>query len=302
MAIKTGRAETPAEVTIDHDACTLCGLCVTVCPGSPLIIEDGQVKVDQTRLFGCIGCGQCAAVCPQGCIAVQGRTLSEKDITEIPKTKERATYDQLFALMHARRSIRKFKDRRIASEVIERIIEAVKTAPMGIPPSDVEILVFEGREKVQQFGNDIVNLMWRQRWLFGPVGRFLMRPFYGKAYAETSQTFLEPLIQHFHDSRREGKDDLFYDAPLVLYFHVSPYADPVDPLISATYAMLAAESLGLGSCMIGTPAQFLKYSKKLKRKYNIPEKNVQGIAVIFGYPHVKFAKSIKRSIGGVRYY
>ena len=27
-----------------------------------------------------------------------------------------------------------------------------------------------------------------------------------------------------------------------------------DPLIAATYAMLAAESLGLGSCMIGTPA------------------------------------------------
>ena len=83
---------------------------------------------------------------------------------------------------------------------------------------------------------------------------------------------------------------------------MSPYADPADPLISATYAMLAAEALGLGSCMIGTPAQFIKYSKKLKKKYGIPERNTQGIMVIFGYPQVKFTRSIKRSLGGVRYY
>ena len=173
---------------------------------------------------------------------------------------------------------------------------------MGLPPSDVEILVFAGRDKVKEFGDDMVAFMWRQRWFFGPIGRFLLRPFYGKAVVEASETFLEPLIRDFHDSRLEGADHLLYDAPLALYFHVSPYADPADPLISATYAMLAAESLGLGACMIGTPAQFLKYSKKLKKKYGIPQGNTPGIMLIAGYPQVKFAKSIKRSLGGVRYY
>ena len=53
------------------------------------------------------------------------------------------------------------------------------------------------------------------------------------------------------DQDRQGVDWFFYDAPLALYFYASPYADPADPLIPATYAMLAGESLGLGTCMLG---------------------------------------------------
>jgi len=75
-----------------------------------------------------------------------------------------------------------------------------------------------------------------------------------------------------------------------------------DPLIAATYAMLAAESLGLGSCMIGTPAFFIKYSKRFKRKYNIPLKNQQGIVVIFGYTLIAHKKSIKRRLAKTTYF
>ena len=80
------------------------------------------------------------------------------------------------------------------------------------------------------------------------------------------------------------------------------YSDPVDPIIPATYAMLAAESLGMGSCMIGTIAPFLKYSKKLRGKYGIPLKNRQGIMVIFGYPAIKFHKALRRTFASVHYY
>jgi len=42
-----------------------------------------------------------------------------------------------------------------------------------------------------------------------------------------------------------------------------------DAHISATYAMLAAESLGLGSCMIGSASPFLVRSKQLLQKYGL---------------------------------
>ncbi len=90
--------------------------------------------------------------------------------------------------------------------------------------------------------------------------------------------------------------------PLVMYFHTSPYADPFDPIIVATYAMLAAEALGLGSCMIGTPAQFNKYSKRLKRKNGITIRNQQGIVDILGYPQVKYQRAIKRRLAHVRFH
>ncbi|MEW6698121.1 MAG: hypothetical protein ACOY35_07385 [Bacillota bacterium] len=69
--------------------------------------------------------------------------------------------------------------------------------------------------------------------------------------------------------------------------------------------MLSAESLGLGSCMIGTPAYFIKHSKhskKFKQKYHIPLKNQQGIVVIFGYPKIPYKKSIRRRLAGIYYY
>ncbi|MCP4135072.1 MAG: 4Fe-4S dicluster domain-containing protein [bacterium] len=302
MSIKTGRAEGTARVTINKETCTACGLCVSVCAGIPLTMENKTVQVDQSRLFGCIGCGQCMAVCPTGSIEVRGRMISPEEMIPLPKKEKQASYEPLVSLMRARRSVRNFKDRPVERDVINKVIDAVSTAPMGIPPSDVELLIFEGREKVQEFGADVIAVMEQSRHFFGPVFRQLFRPFFGKEFIKSAKTFIAPMIKFMGKERKEGNDWLFYNAPTLIYFHVSPYADPADPLISATYAMLAAESLGLGACMIGIPANFIKYTNKLKKKYGIPAKNRQGIALILGYPAVAYKKSIKRTLGNVKFY
>ena len=67
---------------------------------------------------------------------------------EIPSKESRATYEQLKSLMLARRSIRDFRDKEVEREVIDKIINAASTSPMGLPPSDVEILVLDGLEAV----------------------------------------------------------------------------------------------------------------------------------------------------------
>ena len=100
MALKTGRADAVAQVTIDYATCIECGLCVAVCKGAPLFLEDeGKVRIDQSNVFGCIGCGQCVAVCPKDCITVRGRDLFPQDIIAMPTKESRATYTQLKALM-----------------------------------------------------------------------------------------------------------------------------------------------------------------------------------------------------------
>ena len=303
MALKTGRAEAVAQVRIDYAKCIECGLCVAVCKGAPLFLDDqGKVGIDQSYVFGCIGCGQCMAVCPKDCIAVKGRDFAPKDIIPMPSKESRARYNQLKALMTGRRSVRNFKEREVETAVIKKIISAASTAPMGLPPSDVEILVLQGRKKVRQFANDMVDFMQGQRWMFSPVMRFFMRPFIGKEACEVLANFLIPAIDVFVQKRAEGEDWLLYNAPLAMYFHTSPYADPFDPIIVATYAMLAAEALGLGACMIGTPAQFMKYSKKLKRKYGIPIRNQQGITLILGYPALKYRRAIQRRFADVNFY
>ena len=64
-------------------------------------------------------------------------------------------------------------------------------------------------------------------------------------------------------NHREGRDVLFWGAPSVLIFHYSPYAEVADAAIACTYAMLAAESLGLGNTIIGGAPPVLQRNKPL---------------------------------------
>jgi ferredoxin len=307
MALNFGRAGGTAAVSIDEERCTACGLCVQVCKGGPLTMQGGysssggRVHVDQTRYWGCIGCGHCMTVCPQGCILVEGRDLSPQDRIEIPAPAARAGYESLYALLLSRRSTRAFRDQEVEREVIDQILDAASTAPMGIPPSEVSVLVLSGREAVTAFRDDLLNGMQSMRWMFSPFVLALLRPFLGRETAKLFKSFVAPAVDAYVDQDRQGADWFFYDAPLALYFYASRYADPADPLIPATYAMLAGESLGLGSCMLGFPAYVLQYHRKLRTKYNLPHKIQPGIVVIFGYPALRHRRALKRRFAQVQY-
>lgn len=301
MPLKTGRFYESAEVNIDSEKCTVCGLCVKVCKGAPLYLDDDQIRIDQTRIFGCIGCGQCMAVCPQSAIEIRGRDMEPSRMIGLPPADKRATYDHLLMLMQSRRSIRNYMDKKVEQELIDKIIEAACFAPSGLAASDVEVTVFNGSEKVSELLHDIMAGLKRYKWLFSRPMLKIYRPFMSKDMYEVTSTFISGAVRIFLDGYENGEDWVFYRAPLAIYFHCSPYADPADTYIPATYAMLAAQSLGLGSCMIGTTSYFLNYfGKDIKKKYNIPLKNKSGIMLIAGYPDVKYAHAIKRSFAGVR--
>ena len=303
MALKTARFATAADVSIDADRCTGCGTCVTVCHGAPLQMTDGRVTVDQDRYFGCIGCGHCMMVCPAGAITVRGRDMAPEELFDLPAVSSRARYSALFNLMRSRRSVRTFKNKDVPRDVIDAVVEAAATAPMGIPPSDVEILVLDGRDKVGEFAGDMVDLMAKSRWVFSLPVRMFMHAFYAKEEIESLKTFVLPLIDTLDEKRREGIDWLLYNAPLAMYFYTSAGADPADPVVAATYAMLAAESQGLSNCMIGSIAPFLQTGGgKVKKKYGIPKSSRQGIMVIFGYSRISYKKGVTRHLGAVRFY
>ncbi len=299
MAVKNSRTCEAAEVSIDYERCSGCGACAAVC-GVTLVMADGRVRVDRERLFGCSGCGQCAAVCPQGCVTVEGRTLSPADIVPRPAAEVRTGYEGLYALMLSRRSVRRFTDREVDRETIDKILAAASTGPVSIPPSDVNVWVLAGREKVRAFAAEFIDqLAAKKKWICSPLVLALMRPFAGREMVEAMRDFVGPLLDEIVAAKGRGEDALLYDAPLVMVFQGSPYASPADPLIAATYATLAAESLGLGSCMIGTVVPFLKQSRRLAEKYGVRANGRDGIAVVFGYPAVEYRRAVKRTFAHV---
>ena len=302
MGVISSLGPAPGQPTVDAARCLRCGRCAAICPTEVLLPDSVAITVDNSINFGCIACGQCMTVCPNGSITVTGRDLSPADLTDLPSREERATPPQLAALMRSRRSIRRFSDREIHRAIIERIVEAAACAPMAIPPSEVGITVVNGRAKVAELSRDVAKgyaglLKFMDNGAARLLGRVLMK----RTTYDRFDSFIIPLARVIVDGDRQGKDYVLYHAPAALIFHVSPYTDTADADIACTYAMLAAEAEGLGSCMIGCTAPILARSADLKQKYRIPERHTPALVLILGYHDGAHKKGIKRRFRTVEY-
>ena len=184
MVIRHSLYSEPPSVVVDRSSCQGCGLCVKTCPADILSLEDGNVSAHVEAGLGCIACGHCMMVCPHGSIRVTGRGLSPDDLIELPAPERRASADALEALFHARRSVRRFTSEDVAPELLERIVRMGASAPMGIPPWDVGVVIVSGRDKVQELGAEIVKGYEGFLRIFRPWLLPLLRPFLGRATTE----------------------------------------------------------------------------------------------------------------------
>jgi ferredoxin len=304
MAIPTSRTKVAADISIDAESCTACGRCVSVCKSFCLVLNESSVALSGLSLMGCIACGHCMAICPTGAITIHGRELSPADLYDSPPREMAATHQQLLVLLQRRRSIREFEDRPVEPALIKQLLEAAQTAPMGLPPSDVNVVVFDGREKNRAFARDYAALLKSMRFITSKFFLALMRPFWGKATDELFKGFVNPLFCYYVDETDKGHNHITYDAPLLLYFYGSPYSDPADSLVAATYAMLTAESLGLGTCMLGGIHPLIQYgakAKKFREKYGIVCKSQEGLFLAVGYPVLTYKKSLRRTFASIHY-
>jgi len=286
--------------SIDPQLCEVCGLCTEVCvSGNIKMLNDKPVVSIDTPL-GCIACGQCMAACPTGAMRVTGRRLSKDDAFPLPPSSGRATAEALEALLEARRSTRHYQDRPVKMETIDRLLAMASTAPMGFPPTEVGVVVINGKERVQELAADLMEAFKKWRIFTNPVGYGLMRLMADKATADVMKQYVMPAVSSIIEARQRNQDLLFYGAPCVLLFHY-PLKDTVDSTIACSLAVVAAEALGLGSCIIGTVPPALQNDKKLKAKWGVPAASRPSIAMILGYPAVEYRRGIRRRFASVKW-
>lgn len=287
------------KVTFTIDAsCTRCGQCVRICPCEYLEMGGEGVGESPAPAMGCITCGHCAAVCPRGALHLESEGFASGDVFAFPSGKA-SSYEELFRLFCQRRSIRSFQQRDVPANVLAALLEAAQQAPAGLPPSTVEVIVLNGPEKVRAFAFDFLDEIAKLGWLFSRWGVWCLRPFMSSDQHRDMRNKIVPLYQGLMAGRRKEQDFLFYDAPLAMIFLCE--GDPADAVIAATYAMTAAETLGLGSCMIGTVTPMLSsVGKAFRARYQVPEGKKEGLAIIFGYPRGSFARAVRRAFKAVR--
>jgi ferredoxin len=138
---------------VDLETCVGDGICSDVCPETCLEMIDEKAATVEDRAGHCIMCGQCVAVCPTESLKMpQLPTEDFGDLSKLP-----FGYDEYLEFLKLRRSVRIFIDKPVERELIEKILEAASTAPMGMPPHSTEVVVIDQREELDFLLGEIVK-------------------------------------------------------------------------------------------------------------------------------------------------
>ena len=101
-------------------------------------------------------------------VAHHGRGLGPEDLFALPAQSSAASFAAYYALLRRRRSVREFMPAEVEPELVERILDAARSAPTGVPPSDVNVLVLDSREKNRAFASDFCAHLKTLGWLTAP--------------------------------------------------------------------------------------------------------------------------------------
>jgi nitroreductase/NAD-dependent dihydropyrimidine dehydrogenase PreA subunit len=283
---------------IDPDTCIGCGLCVEVCPAKTISMQDGKAVVTGTYSMGC---GHCEAVCPTGAIQVEALehpfTLSCGTVDD--RWLPHGEYDtgQLVRLMRSRRSCRNFKDKEVDRKVLEDLVKIGTTAPSGTNAQLWTFSILSSRSEVVALGKQMawffhnLNRMAEKSWL-----RLFSRIFSGDTLGRYYHRYYETVKEGLLLWDREGVDTLFHGAAAVILVggKKSASSPMEDGLLASQNILLAAHSLGLGSCMIGFAVEAIKRDKQIRQMLEIPDDESVYAVIALGYPAEKYQKTAHR--------
>ena len=285
---------------VDRDACNGDAICVDICPEKVLEMVDGAATTVESRAEKCIECGQCVAVCP--CEALEMPKLPVEGFGELGRPP--FGYEELLGFLEYRRSVRVFKNRPGPRALIDKILPAAATAPMGMPPHSTEVLVLDRRDELDSLLAELVRTYDSIIRMFStPFGRTMIRLSKGPEIYRTLRDHVVGVATWANEAyRRDGTDRYMYRAPVVMLFHGSRWAFSYEENahLVCHHAMLAALSLGLGTTIIGMIPPVVDRSKGLRERYGIPKENRVLTSLILGHPKYRYKRSIHRGLAGVR--
>lgn len=244
-------------IEVDVNKCIGCGACKRDCPTANIKVEDNKAKVITME---CLYCGHCEAICPKKAISLTDFDEETKEYDEAGRLDPK----ELMRAIKTRRSIRSFKNKEIAKEVIEDIIEAGRFAPTGKNAQNVSFIVIEkDKKKIEKIAVT----------LFRRLAKFI-KPFSKEV------------------SRVEINEDFFFKkAPTVI---VIVSEDKVNGSLAAENMAFMAEAYGLGVLLSGFFASAVNHSRKLKKELGLKRKDKAVTALVIGYPNVKYFRTTNK--------
>lgn len=293
------------------------------------------VGLRTTDFFGsvCLGCNTCSAICPQQALLEnksyridEGRwaTLNDAPVEirdglpnplrlprPVPFKEIVSEITETERSIYTRRSCRVYKPDPVPKELIERILEAGRFAPTAGNCQGYKFVVVTDRALL----NKISDATWKYVSIVPKVA--ITRNTVGRTVKKLMNLILpnamdqRPAVAITGMTNPQFGDkglDAFFDAPCVIMvvpneLHVSDVVFGMG--IVCQNIVLAAESLGLGTCYVGFFANAIKAKKVPKEvferlglewPYEIPT-----MGICLGYQAVPMHRAVPRDFPNIRW-
>ncbi len=294
--------------TIDQEKCIGCGLCVDVCPSQTITMVEDKAEITGDRS---IHCGHCQAVCPEGAITVSNIDTENSRFTSFEADREWLPFGefdtpQLVRLMASRRSCRSFKDDTpVDRSILEDLVKIGITAPSGSNQQDWTFTILPTREAVAALTDRIrVFFETLNARAANPLLRNGLKLIGQGQLAAYYSDYYEVVKEGLEDFQKTGRDRLFYGSPAVIAIGSKPGAStPMeDAILAAQNILLAAHSMGLGSCMIGMAVAPMQNDPSIARFIGVPKEERVYAVIALGYPNEVYESQAGRKKIVQRYF
>lgn len=171
----------------------------------------------------------------------------------------------------SRRSVRSFQKKPIPEDIIERIVEAGQFAPSALNRQPWRFVVVRDTGTIKEFSS-VATAQIKKLYKLLPIIRHLKPSLKDERVVGALKKTAE----------KEG-DTIFYEAPLVIIVANDTRIEgsKQDCIFAAQNVMLAAHSMGVGSCFIGRGKAITK--QLLLEKTGLPPCYDFNVFIALGY-------------------
>ncbi|MFX0143340.1 MAG: nitroreductase family protein [Candidatus Hodarchaeota archaeon] len=275
-----------SKVIVDEEACDKCEECANEC--QYYYFESGNMYLSSEMDEFCIECGKCVAICPMN--AIKLKVHREEILKDVPKKETLPSFDSFVNLVQSRRSRRQFKKASVPKEIIEKILNLIgRYSPTASNQENIYFTIIQDREILKKLSDECTNQVSNLvRTFEDPQGRLNLE----KAFSPTLIKRLEeytPRFKRILKRIKEGVEFWRWGAEIIIIHSPKDSSNTIENCaLAACHIMLAAETLGLGTCSLGYITALFNQFKSVSKIAKLPSKHIVGYTLAIGYPKARY--------------
>eukprot|EP00727_Mastigamoeba_balamuthi_P013975 m51a1_g920 hypothetical protein (283) ;mRNA; f:185620-186791 len=277
-------ANDPAYVAIDAAKCVRCNQCVKDCVVGVISAGADGATPQCTASQRCFKCYHCISVCPTGALSLKG--VEPEAVLPALTQEQRATPDQVAALIRERRSVRAFAKAPVARDVMMTLLRRASPAPTGHNKREIRWAVIETPAVLDEIRR-LTCESWR-KLAAEPDNK------HARAYAG------------FVKAYESGNDIVMRSAPQILaaFAPAGGRMEDIDTTIALETAELVATTMGLGTCWGGFVLEAYALYEPMQALFEglgVP-KGSKMQCLLIGTPAVHYHRSVDRGMPPVSFH